>query len=66
MQADTEKALARQAVTPDDRARGRWQSRRVEIGAGIVLVLGALAGVALWAEWGFLIAFDAALRYCFG
>lgn len=32
----------------------------VLIGAGLVL------GVALWARWGFVIAFEAIRSYCFG
>lgn len=37
----------------------------VEITALVVLAGGALAGLVLWAKWGFLIAFDAVLKYCF-
>jgi len=37
----------------------------VETAALAVLGLGALAGLVLWAKWGFLIAFDAVIKYCF-
>jgi hypothetical protein len=43
-----------------------WKRRRVEVGAAVLLALGALGGLVLWARWGFLIAFDAAVTYCFG
>jgi hypothetical protein len=43
-----------------------WRRRAVEIGAAVVLALGALGGLVLWAEWGFLVAFDAVVTYCFG
>ena len=31
-----------------------------------VLGLGLALGVVLWAKWGFLIAFDALISFCFG
>ena len=31
-----------------------------------VLGLGLALGVVLWAKWGFLIAFDALMSFCFG
>jgi hypothetical protein len=31
-----------------------------------VLGLGLALGVVLWAKWGFLIAFDALMTFCFG
>ena len=31
-----------------------------------VLGLGLALGVFLWAKWGFLIAFDALMTFCFG
>ena len=35
------------------------RSRRALLGAGLIL------GVALWAKWGFAIAFEAIRTYCF-
>lgn len=37
----------------------------VEMAALVILAGGALAGLVLWAKWGFLIAFDAVIKYCF-
>jgi len=31
-----------------------------------VLGLGLALGAVLWAKWGFLIAFDALMSFCFG
>lgn len=30
-----------------------------------VLAAGALLGLFVWAKWGFLVAFDAVVTYCF-
>jgi hypothetical protein len=43
-----------------------WRRRPVEIGAAVLLAAGALGGLVLWAKWGFLVAFDAVMTYCFG
>jgi hypothetical protein len=43
-----------------------WRRRPVEIGAALLLAVGAVGGLVLWAKWGFLIAFDAVVTYCFG
>jgi hypothetical protein len=32
----------------------------------VLLAAGALGGLVLWAKWGFLVAFDAVMTYCFG
>lgn len=39
--------------------------RGVQLVALAVLAGGALAGGVLWAKWGFSIAFDAVIQYCF-
>lgn len=51
-----------------DRNRSRDGATRlggVELAATVVLGAGALAGLVLWAKWGFAIAFDAIIKYCF-
>lgn len=51
-----------------DRNRSRDGATRfggVELAAAAVLGAGALAGLVLWAKWGFAIAFDALVTYCF-
>jgi hypothetical protein len=39
--------------------------RALRLGLLALLALGAAAGLWLWGKWGFLIAFDAMLAYCF-
>jgi hypothetical protein len=43
-----------------------WRRRPVELGAAVLLAAGALGGLVLWAKWGFVVAFDAVMTYCFG
>jgi len=39
--------------------------REVEIIAGAIILLIAVAGALVWARWGLLVAFDAVVQYCF-
>lgn len=51
-----------------DRNRSREGATRLgggELAAMAILGAGALAGLVLWAKWGFAIAFDALVTYCF-
>ena len=60
----TDLATARRAS--GERSAGFARGQAVEIGAGLVLALGVLLGIVVWARWGFLVAFDAVVTYCFG
>lgn len=51
-----------------ERNRSKDDARRiggVEMAAMAVLGAGALGGLVLWAKWGFMVAFDAVITYCF-
>lgn len=38
---------------------------RVELAVAGVLGAGLALGLVVWTEWGFLVAFDAVVKYCF-
>lgn len=37
----------------------------VEAAAAAVLIAGIGLGLVVWGKWGFLVAFEALMRYCF-
>ena len=62
----TAKSAVQRSSTSDAGRAGFWRRHPVETGAGLLLAAGALGGLVLWAKWGFLVAFDAVITYCFG
>jgi hypothetical protein len=59
-------SAVQRSSTSDAGHAGFWRRHPVETGAALLLAAGAVGGVVLWAKWGFLVAFDAVVTYCFG
>jgi hypothetical protein len=59
--------LARRSASADSATDSRGRQRLATFGWLPVALLGAglLLGGALWAKWGFAIAFEAIRAYCF-
>jgi hypothetical protein len=59
--------LAQRSASADTATAGTQRQRLATFGwlPAAVLGVGLLLGVALWAKWGFAIAFEAIRAYCF-